>query len=103
MAVRLDDIIHKKEKNFTNIEQLMTYYKAGFHSPATPEAARLEVFKKIGIVEGPGNSIKQDILDINTACTEALTAMRTEHIVGLTLLSRYFLKHNNKHGYPFCS
>lgn len=46
VAVKLDDIIHKKEKNFTSLEDLVTYYKAGYQSPATPERSRLEVFKK---------------------------------------------------------
>ncbi|CAH2100949.1 unnamed protein product [Euphydryas editha] len=42
VAIKLDDIIHRKEKDITSLEDLMTYYRAGYDSPVTPEATRVE-------------------------------------------------------------
>ncbi|CAH2095721.1 unnamed protein product [Euphydryas editha] len=43
VAIKLDEIIHRKEKDFTELEDLVTYYKAGYDSPVTPESTRFDV------------------------------------------------------------
>uniref|UniRef100_S4PH54 Uncharacterized protein n=1 Tax=Pararge aegeria TaxID=116150 RepID=S4PH54_9NEOP len=78
VAIRLDDIIHKKEKNFTPLSDLMTYYKAGYESPATPEKSRVEVCKKIGLITRVGNDFHSESLRITQQCYQVLKGMRTE-------------------------
>ncbi|CAH2089895.1 unnamed protein product [Euphydryas editha] len=51
VAIKLDEIIHRKEKDFTELEDLVTYYKAGYDSPVTPESTRLDVMRKIGLMD----------------------------------------------------
>lgn len=87
VAVKLDDIIHKKEKNFTNLEDLLTYYKASFQSPATPERARVDVFHKIGLTGADKKTLVDDIKAVNASCCEALIHMRVDDEYHSTFLS----------------
>lgn len=36
----IDNVIHKKDKKYTGLMEMLAYYKAAFESPATPELAR---------------------------------------------------------------
>lgn len=78
VAIKLDDIIHKKEKDFTNLSDLITYYRAGYDSAATPETTRVEVMRKIGLMSNSSTRFTADALSISKACLEALKGMRTD-------------------------
>ncbi|CAH0730986.1 unnamed protein product, partial [Brenthis ino] len=78
VAIRLDDIIQKKEKNFTPLDELLNYYKAGFESAATPEASRLEVMSKVKLFYQTKIYPTDEALFVNTKCCEALETMRVE-------------------------
>lgn len=78
VAIRLDDIIHKKEKDFTALDELLNYYRAGFESAATPEASRFEVMSKIKLFHQTKNFPTDEALFVNSKCCEALETMRTD-------------------------
>lgn len=83
VTITLDDIIHRKDKNTTSLDSLLTYYRAGYESNAMPEKARLEVFRHIGIMKSvpsadQKNAFVQKALSCNSACYNALVNMRTD-------------------------
>lgn len=49
-AIKLDEIIHRKDKNFTPLIELLGYYRAGYQSAAVPEKSRVAIFKHIGLI-----------------------------------------------------
>lgn len=78
VAIRLDDVIHKKEKNFTPLHDLMVYYKAGYESPATPDKARIEVMRKVNLMAKNSQDFRTDVLKISQDCFIALKSMRID-------------------------
>ncbi|CAH2101127.1 unnamed protein product [Euphydryas editha] len=87
VAIRLDDIIHRKEKDITCLEDLATYYRAGYDSPVTPGATRLEVMKRVGLIEKTSGEFSAEAKRINRACTKALESLRSEDPFHSTLLN----------------
>lgn len=78
VAVKLDDVIHKKEGNFTALDNLITYYRAGYKSAATPKNSRVEVMRKIGLMSNSSQNFTQAAISVNTDCFTALREMRTD-------------------------
>lgn len=78
VAIRVDDVIHKKEKNFTPLSDLLTYYRAGYESPATPEASRIEVCRKIKLMSKSSSDFKPDVVKVSLECYHVLKTMRTD-------------------------
>lgn len=87
VAIKMDDTIHKKEKNFTPLGDLMTYYKAGFDSPATPDKARIEVMRKVGLMSRNGIEFNLEVLQVTQACFLALKTIRSDDPYHSVLLS----------------
>ncbi|CAH2088640.1 unnamed protein product [Euphydryas editha] len=87
VAIKLDEIIHRKEKDFTDLEDLMTYYRAGYDSPMTPESTRIEVMRKIGLIEKGKHEFCAEAKRVNKACTRALEELRREDPFHGTLLT----------------
>lgn len=69
------------------MEDLATFYKAEFQSPATPEKSRIEVFRKIGIVPDGTTGITPDALAVNKKFYEALEGIRVDGPYNDTFLS----------------
>lgn len=78
VAIRLDDTIHKKEKNFTPLSDLLTYYKAGYESPATPNKARIEVCRKVELMSRNSSEFRTEAIKISLECFKALKEMRVD-------------------------
>lgn len=51
--VLVDNVIHQKARNFTDLSQMFTYYAAEYRSDGTPQAARLRFCRIIHVVR-PG-------------------------------------------------
>lgn len=49
-AIKLDEIIHRKDKELTPLIDLLGYYRAGFQSTAMPEKARMTIFQKLDLI-----------------------------------------------------
>lgn len=76
VAIKLDDIIHKKKGDITDLDSLITYYKAGYESSATPDSARKEVFRKLGFITINSSNFVPDLISCNAACLSSLATMR---------------------------
>lgn len=48
--VALDDIIHKKDKDITPLENLLAYYKAAYGSVAVPDSSRFKYMESLGLL-----------------------------------------------------
>ncbi|KAL1516476.1 hypothetical protein ABEB36_000385 [Hypothenemus hampei] len=52
--VLLDDVLHKKDKRFTELDQMFAYYKAAYGSVACPPRARAKFMKSLNLL-APGD------------------------------------------------
>lgn len=77
VSVSLDDIIHRKEKAYTSLDNLISYYRAGYESAAMPEKSRLEVFSRIGLLSTGTTDFIDQVKVCNAACIEKLKDMRS--------------------------
>ncbi|CAH2088641.1 unnamed protein product [Euphydryas editha] len=78
VAIKLDEIIHRKERDYTDLEDLVTYYRAGYDSPVTPESTRLDVMRKVGLMDKGQSEFNSEAKRINKACTKALEEVRKD-------------------------
>lgn len=78
LAVKVDDVIHRKEKNYTDLNELLQYYKASYKSNATPEKARLEMFCHLGFMNTASTDFKPALIRLATKCMDELTGMRRD-------------------------
>ncbi|XP_059047810.1 uncharacterized protein LOC131843220 [Achroia grisella] len=84
-AIKLDDIIHRKDKVVTPLIKLLIYYRARYQSTAVPEKARIAIFKLFGLITIKRVSkVAEDIMLTENAkalvssCHSTLGQMRTD-------------------------
>lgn len=51
-----DNILHRKDKTFTDLQDMLTYYSASYRSAGTPRSSRLEYLQLRNII-GPHSNI----------------------------------------------
>lgn len=57
----VDNVIHKKDKRFTDLPDILAYYKAAYESPATPLKSREKYMIKITLASADGKSFNTTI------------------------------------------
>nr|QQM16266.1 putative nucleocapsid protein [Degsystermes virus] len=48
--VVVDDVLHKKQGNYTPLENIFTYYSAEYHTPGTPQPSRIAFCRRMNLL-----------------------------------------------------
>lgn len=76
--VYLDNTIHKKERDYTSLESMFTYYAAAFRTPGVPGASRIKYITNCGWKKQGSNSFKEEIIVLIEAANVLLRALRPD-------------------------
>nr|QWX94188.1 putative nucleocapsid protein [Gonipterus platensis bunyan-like virus] len=57
----VDDVIHKKDKSFTDLTVMLAYYKAAYGSPGTPQTSREKFMKVLNLADQTGATFNQKV------------------------------------------
>jgi hypothetical protein len=74
--VVVDDVIHKKEGNYTNLENIFTYYRAKYNSNVTPQSGRVAFCRRMGMLT-PDETLFVPLIEGQSAwCIDRLRVLR---------------------------
>lgn len=76
--VLVDDIIHKKAKAYTNLEQMWQYYQATNRSEATPEAGRLKFCASLGMLDATKTKFLNVYIDADGKAEDLIKQLRPQ-------------------------
>lgn len=84
-AIKLDDIIHRREKDTTPIIELLGYYRAGYQSAAVPEKSKVSIFRHVDLIVEKKGDKGETIINLTTeakalssSCFTQLGSMRRD-------------------------
>lgn len=60
--LRVDEVIHRKDRRFTATDTMLTYYKAEFRTPITNQASRLGFCRMAGLVNADDDNFTNPVL-----------------------------------------
>jgi len=72
----VDDVLHKKKGNYTPLENIYTRYAAEYHTPATPQDARVTFCRRMGLLTHDGRHFINQITDQTQWCLERIRVLR---------------------------
>lgn len=89
-AVITDDVLHRKDKSFSDLSVIFTYYSAAYNSPAVPEASRAAFCVSFAISNPTATGFKAEILQANAQCAQTIRDRRPndpdlEHVMAQLL------------------
>lgn len=76
--VIVDDVIHKKKEDYTNLIDIFSYYSASYNSPGTPLRSRVAFMTKIGFVNAQKDGFPDDLAILQPALETILSGLRPQ-------------------------
>lgn len=76
LHVYVDNTIHKKERDYTDLDTMLTYYSAAFRTPGVPQLTRARYAVSSGLSNATGNGFKAAIIDAIPHANTLLRALR---------------------------
>lgn len=73
MHLKTDEILHRKENNYTDLEDMFVYYRAAYDSVGVPTTARVKFFRQMNLLIPTGTDFIPSLI---TAAGEAEARIR---------------------------
>lgn len=90
VAVINDSVLHKKDKKFTDLEQILSYYQACYNSAVMPQQTRLKYLRSKGLVDLGTNAFISVLASAIGGAAERIATLRPSD-PGLSKVTAAFL------------
>lgn len=74
----IDNTIHRSRRNFTPLDRMLQYYRAGTDSPAVPQAARLKYCSARGLLNATNNGWAAAIVTALVSAENKIVELRPD-------------------------
>lgn len=76
LHVYVDNTIHKKERDYTDLDTMLTYYSAAFRTPGVPQVTRVRYAINSGLSNATGTGFSAAMIDAIPHANTLLRALR---------------------------
>lgn len=76
IAVINDNVLHKKDKKFTDMDQILSYYQACHNSAVMPQRSRQNFMRARGLLQLGSYNLIQELKDAINTATDRIMALR---------------------------
>lgn len=76
IAIVNDNVLHKKDKKYTDLDQILSYYQASYNSPVMPQSSRDRFLRKKRLIEPGSSKLIETLNGALSGATARITNLR---------------------------